>query len=338
MTDFPEVSQTRGAWSELDAREQVVPAEFLQGDVFNDILFPDANRGFAIPFFPAFRLRKAELTCWAGGNGSGKSQLMDQLALSLLMAGEKVCIFSFEMRPQDTLLNMIRMAFGRRLRPDDAPRAEKFFKSLQQSLFVYRNRGAINADFALDAAMSAITERGCGHVFLDNLMMLTSASSSDGLYQAQKKIVEDLKSMADQTGAHVHLVAHLRKNRDSLQEDTLPTRYDISGSADISNLADNVVLINRNFKKEKAALDMGCRTEQWDQKADTVLFLDKQRKSGRMAQQKLWYEKVSGQFCISPERLLSELAPREITGLDLSRPHQMENLWTDEAFAKEYGA
>ena len=331
-----EATTARGAWSQHEVSEEIVRASVLEAEVFSDILNPDAFRGFTIPFFPSFHLRRAELTVWAGGNGSGKSQLMSQLALCLMMRGEKVCVLSFEMRPQDTISGMLRMCIGRRPSPQDADKCEEVFKTFADNLLIYRNQGAVNADFALDCVLSAIKDHGCSHVFVDNLMMLTSASSSDGLYQSQKRITEDLKTIADQTSAHIHLVAHLRKNRDSVpgEADPLPTRYDISGSADISNLADNVVLINRNFKKEKEILDGGMKTEQWDAKADTVLFLDKQRRTGRMAQQKLWYERTSGQFCLSPDRKLLELAPASVTGVDCLAPHQAENLWPDDIYER----
>lgn len=143
------------------------------------------------------------------------------------------------------------------------------------------------------------------------------------------------------TDHEVALVLYLRDEgwayKANAGDNSAPSRYDISGSADISNLADNVILINRNFDKEREALRTGMKTEQWDEKCDSLLLVDKQRANGRLLRQKLWYERRSGQFCPTASRRLFELAPQQITGLDLTAPHQMENLWTDEAWAKEYG-
>ena len=158
-------------------------------------------------------------------------------------------------------------------------------------------------------------------------MMLTGGHSSDQLFQTQRHITEQLKRIAVETGAHVHLVAHLRKaNAADHDEEKLPDRYSISGSADISNLADNVVIVFRNFPKEKKAVELKTKNAGWDRAPDTVLLLDKQRKTGAVAKQKLWYEKSSGQFCLSPERQLMELMPQSLSGIDLSKSHQAEAL------------
>ena len=87
-----------------------------------------------------------------------------------------------------------------------------------------------------------------------------------------------------------------------------------------------MVIVFRNYKKEKEAQDMKTKNAGWDQDADTVLLLDKQRKNGRLAKQKLWYERGSSQFCLSPERRLMELMPQSLSGIDLSKSHQAEAL------------
>lgn len=328
--------KVRGAWSEYKPEEDIVRARSLAGDIIAELQDPEPP-GISTPIVQGFRFRPSELTIWGGSNGSGKSQLMSQLMLYMMMHGKRVCLFSFEMRPEETLKRMLRMAFGRPVKAKDIPAVDRFFAHFQDLLWIYRNRGAVEAQYALDGAFYAASELKCEHVVVDNLMMLASANNSDSLYQVQKQVVESLKQIADQTSAHVHLVAHLRKNQANAGDNSAPSRYDISGSADISNLADNVILINRNFDKEREALRTGMKTEQWDEKCDSLLLVDKQRANGRLLRQKLWYERRSGQFCPTASRRLFELAPQQITGIDLVASHQQENLWTDEAWKKEYG-
>ena len=54
------------------------------------------------------QFRPGEVTVWGGQNGSGKSLVTGQTALSLCAQGEKVCIASFEMKPTKTLERMGR--------------------------------------------------------------------------------------------------------------------------------------------------------------------------------------------------------------------------------------
>ena len=50
-----------------------------------------------------FAFRQGEVSLWSGQNGHGKSLMTGEIALSLLGQGEKVCIASFEMKPEKTM-------------------------------------------------------------------------------------------------------------------------------------------------------------------------------------------------------------------------------------------
>ena len=157
-------------------------------------------------------------------------------------------------------------------------------------------------------------------------MMLTGGDNSDQLYQTQRYIVEQLKRIAVDCQTHIHVVAHLRKPSSSQSMKSPPGRYEISGSSDISNLADNVAVVTRNRDKENEAERLQTKNVGWDKEADTLIKLDKQRKNGQVIWQKLWFEKKSGQFCLSPERQLMELMPKNLSGADLTRSHQADAL------------
>lgn len=316
----------KGFWSGKDPSPDIVLAATMQAELMEEVDHPLRNSGVSCPVIPRFQMRPGELTVWAGNNGAGKSALMSQVALSMMMKKRAVCLLSFEMAPKDTVMQMVRMAYGRGLSIGESGKVEKFFDWCERLLWVYRNRGAIDPGYALDAVAYAAAVKHCRHVFVDNLMMLTGGHSSDQLFQTQRHITEQLKRIAVETGVHVHLVAHLRKANADHDEEKLPDRYSISGAADISNLADNVVIVFRNFPKEKKAVELKTKNAGWDQAPDTVLLLDKQRKTGAVAKQKLWYEKSSGQFCLSPERQLMELMPKNLSGADLTRSHQADAL------------
>ena len=65
-------------------------------------------------------------------------------------------------------------------------------------------------------------------------------------YKAQSNIVKKLKAFAKKYNAMVHLVAHPRKNGG--QE---VNKEDVAGSSNITNLADYVTTIERNFEDNR---------------------------------------------------------------------------------------
>ena len=80
----------KGFWSDRDPSPDIIPAASFQTDLMEQVLNPDLNAGEKCPILPTFSLRPGELTVWAGNNGAGKSALMSQIALSMMMNGDSV--------------------------------------------------------------------------------------------------------------------------------------------------------------------------------------------------------------------------------------------------------
>ena len=74
--------------------------------------------------------------------------------------------------------------------------------------------------------------------------------------------LNELQRFAKQTMTHVHLVAHPRKKDGKLD------KFDVKGSSQIPNNADNILIITRNESKQG-----------WEDH-DTKVELVKQRDSG----------------------------------------------------------
>ena len=103
-------------------------------------------------------------------------------------------------------------------------------------------------DYRIEAIiekMTILAKRYGVRVFIiDNLMTLESSLKDK--YEAETDTVKKLKNFAKKYNAIVHLVAHPRK---SMNENI--SKDDVSGSANITNLADYVTVIERNFDKDK---------------------------------------------------------------------------------------
>ena len=115
---------------------------------------------------------------------------------------------------------------------------------------------------------------------IDNLMV-TENDEKDEL-KNQTEIVKKLKSFAKKYNCIVHLVAHPRKaqyGQNSLD------KSDISGSANITNLADYVIIVQRIKEDENPTIDK-----------HTLLTIDKDRYMGSRLGIELLFEKDRRRF------------------------------------------
>ena len=189
-----------------------------------------------------FRFRESELTIWAGVNGNGKSLVMGQCALWLAKESP-VCIASMEMPPEATLARMLRQACG----SDRPSRAygEKLMQYLDKSLFIYNQLGTVSREAILGAIHFAAKERGVKHFMIDSLVKCGLGTDD---FNGQKQFVDQLSNAAKEHKIHIHLVVHIRKGK---SEKDKPDKFDIKGAGEITDLADNVLIVSRNLGKEE---------------------------------------------------------------------------------------
>lgn len=273
------------------------------GDWYEDVLeiFRDGNRlaGATLPWEglrDLVRIRPAEVTLWAGVNGQGKSLVVSQVVLHLLQQGQRACIASMEMPPRKTMYRMARQAFG----PENftAERLQKLMAWVDDSrLWLYDQQGTVQADRIVALGRYVTKELGAQHLVVDSLMKCGIGVDD---YNGQKAFVDQLCALAKDTGLHVHLVAHSRKGR---TPDDVINKFDIKGTSEITDQADNVFLLWRNKPKEEAQArgEFGKGAE-----PDALLVVDKQRHGEWEGKVALWFDKKSQQHNmrdIPPETL-----------------------------------
>lgn len=239
-----------------------------------------------------FEMRKGELTIWGGINGHGKSMLTSQVALDLCLQGERVCIASLEMKPEKTMLRMTKQASG------DAMPTQEFIKLMSswtdERLWLYDHTGSIKPKVMLAVVRYAVDNFAIQHFFIDNLMKCVPG---DDDYNGQKDFVNSLTSIAQETGCHIHLIAHVKKGGSEYDR---PGKFDVKGSGSITDLADNLFIVFRNKRKE-AVMSEKLKlkaTEAEDVKAepDCFLSLEKQRNGDFEGVFGLWFDSPSMQY------------------------------------------
>lgn len=190
-----------------------------------------------------------ELSVLSGLNASGKTSWLDCLALNVIQKGFKVAIWSGEMQDWRFQGWINQMAAGKNYVRKKAgfenfyytPRevCDKIDEWVDGKLFLYNNSYGSRWEQLFNDVKEIVDSEGVQLVVLDNLAALCIDGYDSGVYANQTKFILDLKGYAKQKNIHIILVAHPRKQNDFLRKES------ISGTADLTNIADNVFLIHR---------------------------------------------------------------------------------------------
>lgn len=236
--------------------------------------------------------RPGEVTVWAGYNGHRKSMLTGQVALDLMRCGERVLMASFEMDPADTLARQARQ-WAAQARPSvDVLR--RFSDWTDGKLWIFDHIGRIKPDVCMAVVRYFAQELRGTHVFIDSMMMVCESEES---LDEQKQFMTDVVRSAQELGIHVHLVAHCRKPQGD-GEKRSPTKYDLRGSAAISDQAHNVVTVWAN--KEKAeTLQRLPNDDDALNSPDALVSVEKQRNGSFEGKVRMWFDPSSLRFCDS---------------------------------------
>jgi|JI10StandDraft_1071094.scaffolds.fasta_scaffold183266_3 twinkle protein len=253
---------------------------------------------FSTKLRDAIEFRPGEVTCWAGFNGHRKSMFTGQVALDLCVQRERTLIVSLEMKPRKTLARICRQAAARAVPTVDERR--QFMRWTDDRLWLFDHEGRLLPDRAIAVCRYFAKELHGRHVVIDSLMKVVQSEES---LDEQKRMVGDLCDIAKETDLHVHLVAHCKKPA-GMGEDKPPTKYDIRGSAAISDQCSNVILVwqdKAKRAKQTAAHLTGSPTEadllnRWD----AILAIDKQRNGEVEGKFGLFFDDTSLRFTDSP--------------------------------------
>lgn len=286
---------------ETDAQQRVKSASAWVQILIDRINAPVKAIHAYLPWRKAkglFHFRPGEVTLWCGANGSGKSLVTGQVALSLCAQGERVCIASFEMKPLKTLERMARQwstfnvndpAFlgNESAKAQFIDLYEQFKGWTDTRLWLYDKQGTVSASQVCAMARYCAKELGITHIFIDSLMKCVSGEDD---YNGQKAFIDEITAIARDHNIHIHVVHHIRKPAD---EDKKPTKYDSKGSGSITDQVDNWLGVWRNKKKEQAK-EAGKQVA--DGEPDVLLICDKQRNGEWEGRIGLWFEPNSQQY------------------------------------------
>lgn len=192
-----------------------------------------------------------DVTILSGLSGAGKTTLLDHFALNAVQRGFPVGVWSGELQDFRFQSWLDQMAAGKafvKQKPgfDNlyyAPKnvSEKINEWLDGKLFLYNNEyGSDWSQLFLDIK-EAVEKFTLKMVMIDNLMALNLDSYDGEKNDRQSRFINDLKTYAKKANIHVILVCHPRKE----QSFQLLRKESIAGTADLTNLCDNLLISHR---------------------------------------------------------------------------------------------
>jgi twinkle protein len=286
-----------------DPRAKMRPASAYRGLVKQRFAVGVKHVGTAMPWGKTedkIRFREGEVTVWAGENGSGKSLVNGQAVMGF-MRSQRCAIASFEMRPETTLQRMCRQA-SQGANPTDQF-IDSFHDWTDNRLWLYDHQGQIDPEHMLAVCRFAHQELQIKHLVIDSLMKVIRDEDD---MNGQKRFVNDVCAIALNTGMHIHLVHHMRKNDGNGRPGS---KSDIKGSGSITDQVDNVIIVWRNKAKEAASQ---ANKEVDQDSPDALMIVDKQRNGEWEGRIGLWFDKDSQQYLGS-----SSDGPAEFVGRQL---------------------
>lgn len=201
-------------------------------------------------------LNKKEVTVISGNNGSAKSTIIGQWILNHINNGFKCTLFSGELNSSRVKNWLHLQAAGRQFNkksqygesvyytPKDI--GEKIDQWAVDKFFLHNNLTGIKFSDILKTIEETIREQKTDIIYIDNLMAIDLSEVTGDKYERQTNVILKLTSLAKTHDVHIVFICHPRKPIGFLRKE------DISGTADLTNAVDNVIMchrINDDFKK-----------------------------------------------------------------------------------------
>ena len=217
-------------------------AEDFTSEVMDYYMTGEKLKGIKLPhtqWDSKFRLRAGEISLLGGINGAGKSLWASEVILSAMSQSYRCLSISLEMSPKSQLARMWRQAS---LQVEPSMEAGlQFTKWAKDKLWFYDQHGTVDPRTLMSVIRYVKDNHNVDFVLVDSLMTM-SMNSDD--WNGQKQVMQALANAARHLDVHVMLVTHARKGQDIKSR---LSKWDISGSSDLTNRADVVFLLGRVY-------------------------------------------------------------------------------------------
>ena len=227
-----------------------------------------------------------DVSILSGLSGAGKTSWLDCIILNVIEHGFKVGVWSGELQDFRFQSWIDNVAAGKNhvvKNPNFdnlyyAPRdiADKINSWLDGKLFLYNNNYKNRWKQLFADIQELVDKQDCKLIVLDNLMALNISDFDGAKNEQQSQFINEIKEYSKQKNIHVILVCHPRKQDGFLRKES------ISGTADLTNLCDNLFILHRVGRdfRSRAAEFFGENEVSKYKNYDTVVEVCKNRMLG----------------------------------------------------------
>ena len=190
-----------------------------------------------------------DVSILSGLSGAGKTSWLDCIMLNVIEHGFKVGVWSGELQDFRFQSWIDNVAAGKNhvvknpnfdnLYYTPSGIAEKINSWLDGKLFLYNNNYKNRWKQLFEDIQKLVDKEDCKLIVLDNLMALNISDFDGTKNEQQSQFINEIKEYAKQKNIHVILVCHPRKQDGFLRKES------ISGTADLTNLCDNLFILHR---------------------------------------------------------------------------------------------
>lgn len=202
-------------------------------------------------------VRHGELYVFTSGSGMGKSTILRELEYYFgVVRGELCGIVALEESTKKTGLELMSIHLNKRilLDPDgvsEDQRKDSFRATIgNERFFLYDHFGSLDSDNLLSKIRYMIVSLGCKRIFLDHISIVVSGMDADedgGERKAIDKLMTNLRSLVEETGATMFVVSHLKRpEKKGHEEGAQVSLSQLRGSGAIAQLSDMVIGLERN--------------------------------------------------------------------------------------------
>lgn len=227
-----------------------------------------------------------DVTVLSGSSGAGKTSWLDCVLLNCCNRGVRCAVWSGEFQASrfQSWIDVVAAGKSHTRKKDGfdsfyfCPKAisDKINSWLDGKLFLYNNNYKNRAKQLILDIEDVIENEQAELICLDNLAAMSLVDYTGQKYDQQTQLITDLKDLAKAKNVAIILVCHPRKTTQFLRKE------DISGTADLVNLCDNLFLLHRVGKdfKERATEFLGASEVERLAQYDSIIEVAKNRHLG----------------------------------------------------------